>query len=78
MGPNKLMASPRTSSLLRPILSEMIPAGISIKILEKNHEETTNHTRTTDGSRVFANIGSKENARLIPVMILNPMNRSSK
>jgi hypothetical protein len=78
MGPNRLKASPKTSNLLLPTLSEIMPAGISMNILEKNHEETTKPTRTPDGSRVFAKIGRKDEERLIPVIILNPMNRSSK
>jgi hypothetical protein len=76
MGPQKLMASPSTSILLLPILSEIIPAGNSMKILEKNHAETTNPTRTPEGSRLFANIGRKEEDKLIPIIILNPMKRS--
>jgi hypothetical protein len=78
MGPKKLKASPKTSSLLLPTLSEIIPAGISINILERNHEETTKPTRIPEGSRVFASIGRNDADRLIPVIILNPMKRSSK
>jgi hypothetical protein len=78
MGPNKLNARPMTNNLLLPTLSEIMPAGNSIKILEKNHEETTKPTRTPDGSRVFANIGRKDEERLIPVIILNTIKRSSK
>jgi hypothetical protein len=77
MGPNRLKARPKTSSLLLPILSEMMPAGISMKILEKNHEETTRPTRTPDGSRLLARMGRKDEDRLIPVMMLNPIKSSS-
>ena len=78
IGPKKFKASPNTISLLLPTLSEIIPAGISINILEKNHEETTKPTRIPEGSRVFASIGRKDEDRLVPVIILNPRKRISK
>jgi len=66
-----------TRSLRRPTLSLMIPAGSSMKILDRNQAETTMPTITPDGSSSFASKGRKDDDRLIPIIMLNPTNRSS-
>jgi hypothetical protein len=55
-----------------------MPAGNSMKILEMNHAETTRPTKRPEGSRSAASNGRNEPERLIPIMMENPMNMSSK
>jgi hypothetical protein len=53
-----------------------MPAGNSIKNLERKKAETTKPTRTPEGSKLLANIGRKDEDKLIPIIILNPIKRS--
>lgn len=75
--PNILIPSPVIMTFFLPSRSEIIPAGSSMSILDRNQADTTRPTRTPEGSKLLASIGRKEDDRLIEIIILAPMIRSS-